>query len=101
MRVAPGLQLPRIQFDLEDKTSALSAARKSAVESAYLKAQELATASEVTISSVQIITERSDSYPMSVIDIQETLLMPAEASVPISSGPLEIMVEVKIVYKIE
>ncbi len=46
-----------IQFDVADKTQALSEARKAAVEDAQKKAEELALAAGVTLGEVQSINE--------------------------------------------
>ena len=89
-----------IQFDIEDKAAALSSARKAAVAAANAKAEELASAAGVTLSNVQTITERSDGYPVSVYDSRNALPMAAEASVPISTGQMEVTVEVYIVFEI-
>jgi len=88
-----------IQFDLADKTSATSEARKLAVESARTQAQELAQAAGVTLGAVQTINTYN-SYPVSVYDSKGGGAM-AASDVPISPGQLSLTVEVNIVYEIK
>ena len=88
-----------IQFDLADKTSATSEARKIAVESARTQAQELAQAAGVTLGAVQTINTYN-SYPVSVYEGKGGGAM-AASDVPISPGQLSLTIEVNIVYEIK
>jgi uncharacterized protein len=88
-----------IQFDLADKTSALSAARKLAVANALSQAQELAQAAGVTLGAAQTINTYN-TYPVSVYDSKGGGAM-ASANVPISAGQLSVTVEVNIIYEIK
>jgi uncharacterized protein len=90
-----------IQFDVADKTAALSTARQAAVKDAQAKATELASAAGVTLGPVQTINEYSSpSGPM--YDMRAPAPMAAQAaSVPIQPGQMLITVEVSVVYGIQ
>jgi uncharacterized protein len=91
-----------IQFDLADRTLALSDARKAAVADAYSKAEELASAAGVTLGSVQTINEYSSGGPVPMYDVRAAAPAMAEGgSVPVQAGQLIITVEVSIVYEIK
>ncbi len=87
-----------IQFDVADKTNALSDARKAAVTNATEIANELATAAKVTLGPVQSINIYGSS-PMPVFDARAAAM--ESASVPVSPGQLNITVEVQIVFEIQ
>jgi hypothetical protein len=89
-----------ISFDVADKTAALSAARKAAVENARLKAEELAQAAGVTIGAVQTITEYS-SNPTPIYEAKLAMDAPSPSAVPIAAGQMTLTVEVNIVYEIQ
>lgn len=87
-----------IQFDVADKTKALSDARKAAVANATEIASELAGAANVTLGPVQSISISSTS-PMPVVD---TRAMAVEAaSVPVSPGQLNLTVDVQVIFLIQ
>jgi uncharacterized protein YggE len=87
-----------IQFDVADKTTALSAARKAAVEDAQAVAEELAAASGVTLGDVQTISIYSNETPQPV---SSGGVVKLEApSVPISPGQMILTVQVNIIYEI-
>jgi uncharacterized protein len=90
-----------IQFDLADKTEAMSQARAAAVEAARKQAEELAVAAGVTLGKVQTITFY-DSVPYPVYENKG--LGGAEAmdmSVPINPGTMQLTVTVTIAYEIK
>lgn len=91
-----------IQFDVEDKTAALSAARESAMENARIIAEELAEAAGVTLGEVQTITTQSGDVPVPVYmegrGGGEALMAD---SAPISPGQMSITVRVNVVYQIQ
>jgi hypothetical protein len=90
-----------IQFDVADKTEALSEARQAAVNDARAKAEELATAAGVTLGDVQTISEGTGVYPVPMYDMRASAPMAAEAaSVPISPGQMTLTVDVSMVYEI-
>lgn len=89
-----------IQFDVEDKTAALSEARKAAVADAGVKAEELASAAGVTLGDVQTISEYTSGGPQPMYDMRAAAPMAEAASVPIQTGQMLLTVEVNIVYEI-
>ncbi len=89
-----------IQFDVADKTSAQSAARKAAVDDAYAKAVELAEAAGVTLGPVQTISEFTSTSPTPMYDMRAAAPM-AESSVPVEAGQMSLVIEVNIVYQIK
>ena len=87
-----------IQFDVADKTKALSDARKAAVANATEIATELAGAANVTLGPVQSISV----YGSNPTPVYDTRAMAVEASaVPVSPGQLNITVDVQIVFLIQ
>jgi uncharacterized protein YggE len=90
-----------IQFDVEDKTAALSIARKSAVENAQVIAEELAETSGVTLGEILSITTYSSGSPTPVyLDGRGGGAAVMAESVPVSPGQMSINVQVNVVYKI-
>ncbi len=89
-----------IQFDVADKTQALSDARKAAVENAQIKAEELALAAGVPLGDVQSINE-SGGVPVPVFEGKGGRDFGADTGqVPESFGQLSLTVEVSVVYNI-
>ena len=89
-----------IQFDVADKTQALSEARKAAVEDAQKKAEELALAAGVTLGEVQSINEYG-GVPVPVFEGKGGGgLGAASDQIPISLGQLSLTVEVSVIYHI-
>lgn len=89
-----------IQFDVEDKTEALSEARAAAVADAQLQAEELAVAAGVELGPVQSINSFSSPIPFPQPRLSAQMEA-AAAEVPISPGELSLTVEVNIVYQIQ
>jgi uncharacterized protein YggE len=88
-----------IQFDVEDRVTALASARQAAVQNAQTIAEELAQAAGVKLGPVQSITVQGSS-PIPVV--QERAAMAAEqAAVPVSPGQLSLTVDVSVVYEIQ
>ena len=88
-----------IQFDVADKTTALTSARKTAVGNARLQAEELAQAAGVKLGSVQNINYYN-SYPVMAEGKGGGAMMDQAYSVPITPGQLTFTVDVNIVYAI-
>ncbi len=89
-----------IQFDVADKTQALSEARRAAVEDAQKKADELALAAGVTLGEVQSINEFG-GVPVPVFEGKGGGDFGATSDqVPISLGQLSLTVEVSVTYNI-
>jgi hypothetical protein len=89
-----------IQFDVANKTAALSEARKAAVADAFGKAQELAAAAGVDLGSVQTISEYTSSAPTPMYDLRAAAPV-AESAVPVEAGQMLLTIEVNIVYQIQ
>lgn len=92
-----------IQFDVADKTAALSQARKSAVEAARKQAEELASAAGVTLGSIQNISYY-DTTPGPVYDMAKGMGgggAEALAAVPVNPGTLQLTVNVTLSYEIK
>lgn len=89
-----------IQFDVADKTEALSQARKAAVENAQQQAQELVDASGVTLGDVQIISYY-DNTPLLAADYGKGGGGAMAASVPVSPGQYQLTTTVTIVYELK
>jgi hypothetical protein len=88
-----------IQFDVADKTEALSQARQAAVENARKQADELTAATGVKLGDVQTISY-ADSTPPVMLQFAKADTL-AASSVPVSSGSLQITTTVTIVYAIK
>jgi len=90
-----------IQFDVADKSQALSAARQAAVKDAYAKAQELAGAAGVELGAVQTINEYTSGGPMPMYDRAAAPMAAEAGSVPVQAGQMLLTIEVSIVYEIK
>lgn len=94
-----------IQFDVADKSKALSEARTNAAKNAKMQAEELAQAVGVKLGNVQSISFY-DSMPYPVMDAYAKGMggggeAVARAPVPIEPGQLTITVTVTIAYEIK
>jgi uncharacterized protein YggE len=87
-----------IQFDVADKTAALSQARQAAVADAKKQADELTQATGVTLDVVQTISYYDTTAPVTVQYARADLVAPAAASVPVQAGSMQIYTTVTIVY---
>jgi uncharacterized protein YggE len=89
-----------IQFDVADKTAALSQARAQAVQAAQKQAEELAAAAGVTLGAVQSI-QYYDSSPVPVFDARGGAGAGMNAAMPINPGQLQITATVTMAYEIK
>lgn len=89
-----------IQFDVEDKTAALSEARKAAVNNARVKADELAEALGVSVGEVQTISESTSTGSQPMHDTGAAAPIAEPASVPVQAGQMIFTVDVTIMYEI-
>jgi uncharacterized protein YggE len=88
-----------VEFEVADRTKALSDARKAAVKDARTKAEELAGAAGVDLGEIQTLTEYTTGDSTPVYKTGAPAPMAAEAlSVPIQPGQMVLTVEVNIVY---
>lgn len=90
-----------IQFDVVDKTAAMSEARKAAVGDARKTAEQLASAAGVTLGDIQSINFNTGGYPIPMFEGKGGGAMMAASSVPVSSGQMTLSVDVNIVYAIQ
>jgi uncharacterized protein YggE len=89
-----------IQFDVADKTSAETEARKAAVNDAAAKAKELADAAGVTLGPIQTINESVSGTPIPQYRLAAAP-MAADSSVPVEAGQMVLTIDVNIVYQIQ
>lgn len=88
-----------IQFDVSDKTAALSEARKAAVANASTMAAELAEAAGVTLGPIKTINFYGGAVPMPVPAAMGRDMLAAQ-EVPLSPGETSLTAEVHIEYEI-
>ena len=79
-----------IQFDVADKTAALSQARLAAVADAKKQADELTKATGVALGEVQTISYYDSTAPVTVQYAKADVAAPAAASVPVQAGSMQI-----------
>ena len=87
-----------IQFDVADKTAALSQARLAAVADARKQADELTKATGVSLNVVQSISYYDTTAPVTVQYARADVAGPVAASVPVQPGSMQIYTTVTIVY---
>lgn len=88
-----------INFDVLDKSQAISEARRLAIESARSQAEEIAQAAGVAIDALQTMNVYSSNVPVPVFEGKGGAAMDA-SQVPVSAGQLILRVEVNAVYSI-
>jgi uncharacterized protein len=86
-----------IQFDVADKTGALSQARLAAVADAKKQADELTKATGVAVGEVQSIAYYDSTAPITV-QYAKADAMGTGSSVPVQAGSMQISTTVTIVY---
>jgi uncharacterized protein len=89
-----------INFDVVDRSKALSEARKLAVEDARKQADEIAAAAGVTIDSIQTMNINVSSGPGPLYDVK-AVGAGSGSQVPVSAGQLMISVDVNASYLIK
>jgi hypothetical protein len=92
-----------IQFDLADKSQAMSEARAAAVEAARKQAEELASAAGVNLGKIQTISFY-DSMPYPVFEgkgLGGGGGAAMDLSVPINPGQMQLTVTVTVAYEIK
>ena len=89
-----------ISFDVADKTQALSQARKAAVANARAQADELTAATGTQVGEVQSISYADSTAPV-VLNFAKSADALSAASVPVSSGSMQITTTVTIVYALK
>lgn len=90
-----------IQYDVADKSKALSQARSLAVQDALVQATDLAKSAGVTLGAVQSITA-VDNVPVPMYEAKGGAAMVASnAAIPVSAGQLILTVQVNATYEIQ
>ncbi len=91
-----------IQFDVEDREAAQQQAMTAAVENARERAEVLASAADVTLGEViSIQSYLGGSNPIPYGGAYAMSADMATESVPVSTGEMQIMVDVSVVYEIQ
>ncbi len=92
-----------IQFDVADRTKALSDARQAAMSDAKAQAQEVAKAAGVTLGPVQSIDVTGGSTPPVPVYQSKAAspMVESGASVPVNPGQLTVTLIVSVVYQIQ
>ena len=89
-----------INFDVVDKTQAITEARKLAIEDARATAQELAAAAGVTLGDIYSLNSYMNTGPVTTFDSKGGMAVQA-GQVPVSAGQLMISVDVNLTYEIK
>jgi uncharacterized protein len=92
-----------IQFDVVDRSKALSEARKLAVADAQAQAEELAQAAGVTLGAVQTISAAGGATPVPIYEKAYgggVAMAAAAPSVPVSPGQMTLQTDVYMVFEI-
>jgi uncharacterized protein YggE len=90
-----------INFDVQDKESALATGRDQAMEDAKSQAEQLAKASGAKLSDVQSISYYSSSPSPIYYDTKAAGVGGGGGSVPVSPGQLTLTVSVSVTYAIK
>ena len=90
-----------VQFDVADKSAALSQARAQAIANARAQADEIAAAAGVKVVNVQAINFYNN-YPSPVVYADNKVAAGiGGGSVPVSSGQITLSVDVNVTYEIK
>ena len=91
-----------IQFDVSDKSEALSKARELAVAAARAQAEELAGFAEVELGQIMNISSYGGyPQPYGIGGGADVMMESAALSVPVSPGMMTISVDVTIIFEIQ
>jgi len=94
-------RIESVQFDVADKSEALSEARKAALDDAEYQASELAGAAGLTLGQIKSISTTGGGMPYPMFEgMGGGGMGAAEASVPVSPGQLVVTVEVFTTYEL-
>jgi hypothetical protein len=89
-----------IQFDVADKSAALSEGREAALANAQAQAEEIAGYAGAGLGQIQSISYADSGYPIPVFDGRGGGGGDAEAALSISPGQLSFSVQVNVIYQI-
>jgi len=90
-----------IQFDVLDKSKALSQARQMAIDDASKQAIELAKAVGVTLGPVDSVNVYTSGSPVPMFEGKGGALSAPAAQVPVSAGQMILAVDANLVYEIK
>jgi uncharacterized protein len=91
-----------IQFDVMDKSAAMTEARKMAIDSARKQADELAAAAGVKLGDLQSINVYLTSGPVPAFSGKGGAMMDsAQTNVPVSAGQLVLTMQANLAYEIK
>lgn len=92
-----------IQFDVADKSEAVSLARELAVENARANAEELAGFAEVELGDIMNISTYGGGYPEPFYGVGGggAVAFDEALSVPVAPGQLNITIEVNMIFEIQ
>jgi uncharacterized protein YggE len=94
-------RIDNIQFDVEDRSVALTEARKAAIADAQTQAQELAEAAGLTLGDIASISTSGSGIPYPNYGVGGGGMGGAEASVPVSPGQMVVSVDVFVTYQVK
>ena len=89
-----------IQFDVADKSAAISEARAAAISNAQANALEIAQAAGVTLGDIQNISFYDNNQPSPIMYGKGLDTAAPSMAVPVTPGQMSISVEVNIIYQI-
>jgi uncharacterized protein len=89
-----------IQFDVADRSAALSDARKKAVDDAHAQATELAIAAGTKLGKLQYLTVTNTTNPVSQVSLKGDAAS-SGGTVPVSAGQLILTVNVSATYELQ
>jgi uncharacterized protein len=89
-----------IQFDVADRSKALSDARKKAVDDARAQAEELASAAGAKLGKIQYLSVSNISSPVGPVSLKGDAAI-SGGNVPVSAGQLVLTVDVSATYELQ
>jgi uncharacterized protein len=90
-----------ISFDVKDKTSAISEARKLAIQDAKNQATEMAAAAGVQVGDLQTLNVYATSGPVPQYEGKGGASLSVSGNAPISSGQMVLIMNASLVYGIK
>jgi hypothetical protein len=88
-----------INFNIEDRETAIAEARELAIQDAQAKAEAIAETAGVSLGQLMTISVYDGDYPVSYYDSKGGAF--ADSSVPIAAGTLTIIMECNLTYELE
>jgi uncharacterized protein len=89
-----------IQFDVADRSKALSDARKKAVDDAHAQAVELVAAAGAKLGKLQYLSVTNTTNPVSQVSMKSDAAS-SGGTVPVSAGQLILTVDVSATYELQ